>query len=220
MTLLSTHRIATATCAFLACSGLASAQCPTEKDLRTGIEFTVDGENSEIYKAENPNIVSVLYSAPDGYQSRILLGKGIYLLEFAELVDGTPDASSRTTYSHALQPEDMPMPKPMGRWVSEAAILEGGSPGKEIHNHSFGPLTELTIGTCSYDMIPIKVRYDDEDQTIDELEYLPSLGIALLAGVSYDEGDERTVEVYSYTAVTKARGDGGSSGGKKGKKGG
>ena len=198
----------------------SQSACPTGADLAGGIQFELDGEATETYKTINEGVVSVEYKASDGYQSRILLGKGIYLLEFAEIVDGNIDTSSRTTYSHELKPVNMPDPTPMGRWVSKAAVLDAGSPYSEIQNHSFGPMTTLTIGSCSYDMIPISVHYDDEDRTIDLLEYMPDLGLAILSGSSsLDENGTRVDDVYSYFSI-RAAGPAAGSGGKKGKKGG
>lgn len=196
------------------------AACPTGNDLAGGIQFELEGDATETYTTLNDGVVSVIYKASDGFESRILLGKGVYLLEFAEVVNGNVDASTRTTYSHELQPTNMPDPKPMGRWVSQAAVLESGTPFKEVHNHQFGPLTELTIGGCSYDMIPVTVYYDDDDRSIDLLEYMPELGLAILSGSSsLDENGERIEDVYSYFSI-KSTGPAARPSGKKGKKGG
>lgn len=201
----------------------AQGACPTGADLSRGIEFKIGDGATEVYKDNGNGIVQVDFRAPDGFESRVLLGKGIYLLESSEVSNGSIVPSSRITYSHALQPADMPIPRPMGRWVSEAATMADNRPGREVHNHAFGPATTLTIGACSYDMIPITLHYGDPDGTIDHLEYLPDLGLAMLVGSSYTDADGmRQDDVYSYISLEAMGGgrppSGGSSGsGKKGK---
>ena len=214
-----TFRLTTMAAALIGAPALALAQCPTGADLASGISFRLDDGAKETYKAEGSDRVVVTYVAEDGYQSRLVLGKGIYLLEFAEVADGAVDPDTRVTYSHSLTPEKMPIPQAQGRWVSEVAVLDAGTPASEIHNHKFGPNTQITIGECSYDMMPITVFYNDADRTIDHLEYMPSLGFAVLAGSSYlGEDEEREEEFYTYFDIQAERSGGGSSGGKKGKK--
>lgn len=215
------HALLSLTAAALAMPALAQDQtCPTGADLATGIAFEMAGGDREVYRAgDTDSTVEVNFTAPDGYASRILLGKGIYLLEFAEIVDGQPDLEGRITYGHAFPPPQMPDPKPEGRWVSQVATLDAGEPYTEVHNHKFGPMTELTLGTCRFDMIPITVHYDDEETTVDHLEYLPELGLALLAGSDYDDEDgERQRDVYTYLSAKAAKAPSKADGGKKGKK--
>lgn len=50
--------------------------------------------------------------------------------------------------------------------------------GKE--SHIFGPNTEITIGKCSYDMIPIISIYHSLDGYEERLNYLPEFGFAYL----------------------------------------
>lgn len=185
--------------AFLASPVIAHAACPTQSDLAEGIGFDIAGGGTETYKALNNGVIEVVYSDSDGFSSRTMLGQGAYLLEVIDLDNGAPDPSTRITYSHVLAPEDMPVPRPNGGWVSKVASMEGGSVTQEVQDHTFGPMGTLTVGACSYDTFEITVRYDDADESIDTIAYLPELGIGLLVGIAYNGSEgERVDDRFSY----------------------
>lgn len=198
---------------------LAQAACPTAADMAGGIAFTIDGTEQETYSTFAPGVVASVYESSDGNLLRALLGKGIYLLEFADLEDGKPVPNSRTTFSHIFKPTDMPEPKANAVWVSELTKLEQGSPIRETHDHRFGDLTQITFGRCTYDMIPVEVSYGDELETLDSYAYLPQLGFAIYLAYSHIEDGERSVENYTYSDI-RAVGAPAGTGSGKGKKGG
>ncbi len=192
---------------------VAQAACPTVDDLAGGIEFDIGEGDTEVHTALSEGVVQVVYTGSDGFQSRTLLGQGAYLLELVDLEKGVPVPSTRSTYTHALTPPEMPVPVPNSGWVSEVVVLNDGDLDKEVHDHRFGAAGTQTIGACSYDKIRVTVHYDDEDNSVDTVDYLPELGIGLLVGIAYDNGDgTRTDDVYSYydlKALAPAAGDGG-----------
>lgn len=180
----------------------ADGHCPLAADLAAGIAFDIGEGDTEVYRAANDGVIEVLYTGSDGFQSRTLLGQGVYLLELIDMQNDVPDPSTRTTYTHSFTPAKMPVPKPNGAWVSEVAVLDQGRIDREVHDHRFGPAGQLTIGSCTYNKIRVTVRYDDEDKSVDTVDYLTDLGIGLLVGVAYDNGDgTRTDDVYSYLGI-------------------
>ncbi|MEL7115107.1 MAG: hypothetical protein AAGP08_05865 [Pseudomonadota bacterium] len=185
---------------------LAQAQeaCPTAADLQAGIVFDIGEGEKEVYKDIGNGVIEVTYSDTEGFESRTLLGQGVYLLELVDLEDGQPVPISRTTYSHKLTPVDMPKPSPNSSWTSEVVSLNDGNLEREVHDHRFGAAGNITLGACTYDKIRVTVHYDDGDNSVDTLEYLPDLGVGLLVGVAYDNGDgTRTDDVYRYFDVAR-----------------
>jgi hypothetical protein len=189
----------------LAAAPLAAQDaCPTASDLANGITFDLTGTETETYRDAGNGVVEVIYSDGEGFQTRTLLGQGAYLLEIVDLENGTPVPDTRTTYAHIFPPAEMPKPQPEMVWASQVTTTGDGF-GQELHDHRGGVLSTITVGTCRYDTFRLTVTYDDADNTIDTLQYLPELGFALLVGVAYNEEDGTRVEdVYSYVDVATA----------------
>jgi len=181
---------------------VALANCPTNADMATGVRFTVDTVDTETFRAVRPGVVEAIYQSQD-YAARNLLGQGIYLLELVDLVNGDPDLNTRVTYAFAETAEDLPVPAANSTLTFKVLVSEGGSFETESQSYTMGAATAVSFGACSYDMIPIEVRYSpDEDNTVDVLHYLPELGFAYFAESRYGEGER---DVFSYQTIEAVR---------------
>ncbi|MEC3861017.1 hypothetical protein VK792_06945 [Mesobacterium sp. TK19101] len=179
-----------------------AADCPTVADMPQGVLFSIVGGDTDSYRSVAPGVVESIYTATDGFVVRSMLGQGTYLLELVDLLDGSPAMDTRTTYGFSMKPTEMPVPVPNGRWSAEVVILEAGELRNEIQSYSFGAKTVVTMGACSYDMIPIEIRYGPDNQTLlDVLHYLPALELAYFAASSYDG----TEDVYDYYKIERLR---------------
>lgn len=184
--------IAALTCCL---AGPAFAQCPTAQDLNTGIVLTdVDG-GQEVFRRENANFVRGGWD--DGsIGAQYLLLQGLYIVEYFDLEAGDTVAGSRVTYSYPLAPEDAPLPVPGGRWDTEVVVLDQGQVDTATESHLYGDQTRVTIGGCSYDMIPVTSIYLDEDSYTETNYYLPELGFSYLVATQ-----EKDQEEFRYTFV-------------------
>ena len=132
---------------------------------------------------------------------RNLLAKGLYLAEVIDFSGDTLDPATRLTYSYPMDFAEMPLPTPGGNWNTGATVL--GSDGMNVENqvYSFGQFTTLTIGACSYQMMPIEIRYpvqEEDTEAVDTLHWLPDLGLSYLAGSQ--QGQE--VDRYDYVGIS------------------
>ncbi len=179
-------------------AGPVAAECPVAADLEAGIRFDVDEGDSEVFRSLRPGVVEAIYSHADGGATRTLLGQGVYLLELVEMAGKEPDPSTRMTYAFPQNAEDLPRPVPGSTAQFELLRNENGSLEREVQSYDFGPQARATFGACTYDMIPIEIRYSEDDSnTVDLLHYLPELGIAYFAGSTYDGTTDR----YSYHRI-------------------
>ncbi|WP_353472840.1 hypothetical protein PVT71_02075 [Salipiger sp. H15] len=180
--------------------GLAlAAPCPSAADLEKGIRLRGPEGASELFTRQGPAVIRSVYEQDGVAISRTLLGAGVYLLEAIDLEEGEPVPVTRITYGYPVTPAAMPEPKPAGSWAVKVAVKETGSLRSEMLSFRFGPLTEISFGACTYEMMPIIQRY--EDGTIDYLSWLPGLGLSFLSGFSDTEGEER----YEYYAIEAVR---------------
>ena len=175
-------------------------------NLEVGITFKVKDNGTETFSRYADGVVAGIFRASDGYESRVLLAQGVYLLEYTDLENGQPDQSTGTTYAFPVAPTKMPPPQPLGAWNGEVGTREGDEFGKEIQSYQFGALTEISYGACTYGLITVQVHYDDEDETMDLLHYLPELGLSYLAGSDYGPEDDRKSDRYTYYEVSVASG--------------
>lgn len=185
------------TLALTLCPIAALADCPTGENLNNGIRFQVIGGDNEVFRTHGtPGVVEAFYNASDGYTTRTLLGQGVYLLEVLDFENNEPVPDSRSTYGFPTTPAEMPLPKPFGGWAVKVGTLNSDGPGSEVQSYSFGDMTEYSFGACTYQMIPVHIRYED-DEAVDVLHYLPQLGLSYLAEVRSVDG----TDVYSYYQI-------------------
>lgn len=182
----------------LALASPALADCPVAADLAKGIRFTVDGTDTEEYRQSGPGVVESLYITADGTTSRSLLAQGVYLIELVDLVDGTPDQDTRTTYAFPGRAEDLAVPAP-GQQVAYDLVMNSlGDLQPERQTYDFGQAAVINFGACEYRMIPVEIRYDPDDSgTVDLLYYLPELGFSYYAGSENADGSDR----YMYSNI-------------------
>ncbi len=171
-------------CLLPLCSGAAYAQsaCPTVADLPGGIVVVDDQDATETFYPLTPGVIRSDYLDTDGTGSRTLLGQGVYLLQYLYLEGGAPQVNTRATTSYPMTPVDMPVPTPGGAWnTAFASVSETGRVSGEVLAAVFGDLSELTIGACSYDMIPVTIDYQSDGYQ-ELIYFLPQLGFGLFVG--------------------------------------
>jgi len=177
---------------------LAFAQCPAGAELATGISVFERGGAVDTYTADGANVVESQYRFEPGEGARSLLARGIYLVMSQDVENNALVPGSRTTFTYPTSPANMPLPTPGGTWTAQVATLDSDGLITETHVMTFGDETQLTMGSCGYRMIPVEVRYGEDDGEL--LYYLPDLGFALLAGVGV--GANR--EMYQFSDIRKA----------------
>jgi hypothetical protein len=74
----------------------------------------------------------------------------------------------------------MPVPSPAGRWQVDVRVTDSSGVFPEGQMQAYGAITDLTIGACSYQMIPVLIAYDTDDLYVEQINYLPELGIGYL----------------------------------------
>lgn len=169
-------------------------ECPVATDLEAGIRFGVDKGDEEVFRSLRPGVVEAIFTHADGGATRSLLGQGIYLLELMDMDGAEPDPSTRMTYAFPQNAEDLPLPVPGSTAQFSLLRNERGNFESEVQSYDFGPKGRATFGACTYDMIPIEIRYSEDDSnTVDLLHYLPELGIAYYAGSTYDGTTDRYI---------------------------
>ena len=177
----------------------AQTACPTSADMGNGIRFYIAGGESETFRQLPNSVVEAHYQLGPGETIRTLLARGIYLLEVIEFEDGKALFDTRTTYAFPLDPANMPDAKPGSGWTTTVAKLDVGELGKEVQAYQFGQIVTQTYGACSYQMMPIEIRYPEEDdsQRREVLHFLPELGFSYLAEYHDQDGSD----VYTYTNI-------------------
>ena len=173
----------------------AFAECPVAEDLEKGIKFTISGDETEVFRKLPNGLITSDYGG-GGYYSRVLLAKGVYLLEVLELENGDVIPGTRVTYAFPVRHEELPDPVPGTGWRAELVLNEGGAFSKETQVYSFGAPQTIRFGGCAYELIPVTVDYPGENQQ-DTLHYMPALGISYLA--AYKDAEE--TNRFEYQAI-------------------
>jgi len=159
----------------------AFAQCPTEADLTGGILITeMDGTTNQ-FTGQGNGIVQNDGRAPDGFTYRNRLAQGTHLIELGDTDGRNYINDSRIEVSYPQAAARLPIPTASSRWNVETVVSDSNGRYPESQTQSWGAMTTLTIGNCSYDMIPGKVSYTNADYVVFEgLYYLPELKFAFL----------------------------------------
>lgn len=177
---------------------LATAQtaCPTVNDLTQGIRVDRSGGYTEVFRAGGQGIIAV-----DGYIDRKLeyqleLAAGLQLLSYSGNVGESPDTEGDLTYDYGISIDNLPLPQPNGRWQSGVTVTAKSGPFAEPQLYAFGPLEQISIGACSYAMISATIAYQNPQNYIETVQYLPDLGISVLVRQGDDSSDptEFTIE--------------------------
>jgi hypothetical protein len=184
--------------ALIALAPLAAlAECPVAADLETGIRLS-DGEGSETFVRDSDLSVIATYEAEGAPPTQSLLAHGIYVMSNADLEDGTPVSGTEVTYVYPVNVPDLPLPIPGGTFETTVMRLGDGQMSNQRETYAFGEMTSVTIGACSFEMIPITARYPDEGpDRYEVIHYLPELGFGYLA----EYHDAQMDDIYTYTAI-------------------
>ena len=165
--------------------------------------MTSENGDTELLSTFAPDVIQSIYATEDGYQNRYLLAHGLYLLEAVDLSDGKPDFDTRTTYAYSATPPDMEVPAPQTASDLEVVVFDGGEFSSEVHSYTSGLSSKQVFGDCVYEVIEVRVDYNDSDSSSDFLQYFPQLGISYLAGSAYDTAEGRQTESYPLATLIK-----------------
>ncbi|MCR8550353.1 hypothetical protein M4578_21230 [Salipiger sp. P9] len=186
-------------CALLALPSGALADCPSSADLDRGIRFHIEGGDTEVFRRYGPDVIASVYSS-GGEDTRVLLGRGMYVLEVADMSQGAPVAESATVYAFPMAPSEMPLPSPEAGWTVNVAVKEAQGLDQELQIYSFGPLSEVSFGECVYTMIPVIQSYrPDPFEVVDFVNWLPELGLSYLVRSTDVDGEDR----YVYSGIER-----------------
>lgn len=176
--------------------------CPTASDLERGVLLTYASGDTELVKRIQPDVLSVLYTATDGWQSKLLLGKGVYTLQSVDLDDGEIDLNTQINYAFSVHPSELPAPTAGLAFQETLLVNATGDFDREVHDYQFTALPAQTIGTCTYDAIEVKIAYQDADNWVDTLVYFPALEASYLAANDYDDADGRKTDQFQLVSLT------------------
>ena len=180
---------------------VAPAACPTAGDLETGILFRTRDGATELFRRVSEDVVLSVYDSGNA-QSRMLLGQGLYVLDNVGLAEGELLPETQVRFAYPMPAAEMPRPTPGGGWDVDVTVEEGGLTEPEHQSYAFGAVTEVTLGECTFDMIPITQTYSpDPYEVTDLVNWLPELGVSYLVQSSHAHGEDR----YIYTSVEAVR---------------
>ncbi|WP_370229939.1 hypothetical protein [Cognatishimia sp.] len=188
--------------ALLAVSPAIALACPTEADLERGILLTYASGDTELITRQRPDVLAMRYTATDGWQSNLLVGKGVYTLQSVDLENGEPDHNTRINYAFPVAPTELPNPKAGLQFLQTVIVSSSGDFEAETHAYSFAAIPAQTFGDCTYDAIEVKIAYQDQDNWVDTLVYFPALKLSYLAANEYDEDSGRTLDVFELVSLT------------------
>jgi hypothetical protein len=174
-----------------------SKECPTDKNLSTGIRLSQGktGE-TELFRKLPNGLIEVTFTS-EAHQGRFLLAHGIYIVKYHDQKDGLPIPRSEVIYEYPLQYNETPLPKPGKVWKTELLVKRVGDLSRERHHYRFGDLETISFGPCDYEFIPVELVEASDNKTRDLLHYIPSLGISYVAGYE----DESGKDTYSYDKI-------------------
>lgn len=177
----------------------AVADCPVAGDIATGIRVTESGGTVNLFTDAGADRVNSDSVTEYGKTYRNVLVHGTHLIELGDTVDGVWQMESLHIVTYNMPTRDMPIPAPLTTWTVETSIATPGLSGyPETQTQRWGALTTLKIGNCTYDMIPGKITYTNEDFVVFEgLHYLPALELAFLHSYQQQGEDGDT-----YTAIS------------------
>lgn len=157
------------------------AECPVAADLADGVRVTESDGTVNLFTAIGDGAVVNDGTSPDGYTYRNILAQGTHLVELGDTSNGAYIPDTRRVVNYPFARVDMPIPSAAASFDFATTITTGTGEYAETQTQKWGTLSSLTIGACTYDMIPAKVVYTNADYVVLEgLYYLPALELALL----------------------------------------
>lgn len=179
----------------------AAVACPTAADLDRGIRMDLSSGEWEIFKRRSATVIESQFFLDEREAIRVLLAKGIYMVEIADLSNGDLVPGTREVFAYPVSHNRMPDPAEGGGWSLSVALRGDYGLDTEHQNYTFGSPRPYQIGACRYQMIPITFRFEVESERVpyvDVLHYFPELGLSYLASAA-DEGG--TPDVYEYVSI-------------------
>lgn len=178
-------------------AGAAAAQdsCLTARDLSRGIEMRFsEGDVFSVSRGRDGNLVLV-ENYSDGSASIQYVGAyALYIEREVELSNGRPDAATEIRIDFGQPSITLPKPEAGGNFtVQTTNLFADGTERAEVYEANFGAMSQMTFGNCTYDMLPVRLRYSwpgESDGMNLEYTYFPDLGAAFLASSQFD-GEER-----------------------------
>lgn len=185
---------------------LSALACPDGPEAaRAGVVVSYDDGSATSYRRDGDGFVTeiTLFAEPEGEGYGVVALHGLYMVEEYDILRGQPDASTRERQRFDLGLKALPLPAPGLGWSGAAHVAFGPDPEipREV-SLAIGSPERVSYGGCGYESWPVLLRHRDaaEDYMLG-LDYLPSLGIAVLR--SYAEfGD--TPESYNPTGIAAA----------------
>lgn len=182
---------------------LGSAQnCPTADDLARGIRVDRSGGYSEVFRAGGQGIIAVQGYIDRKYEYDLELAGGLQLLSYSGNVGETPQPDDGLTYDYGLPLADLPGPVPNGRWQSAVTVTGIDGPFSEPQLYAYGPQEQISIGGCPYAIISATIAYQNDNNYIETIQFLPDLGISVLIQQGDDSGPPT---VYTIDRIGVAR---------------
>ena len=168
-------------CAGMVLATPAVADCLTSADLATGIRAKADDGLFEDFRRSGANLIDLSIDFGDGLVARDRMAHGIYILSGADYQDGRRDENSWVTVNFPVPIAEMPTPEENSLWEVTLMARDTLGPFEERHTYQWGAATTVVYSDCSYVAIPGAIRTDIDDGywTMEEVQYLPQLGLSL-----------------------------------------
>lgn len=158
----------------------AQETCPGPADKGRPIAVQFESGLVEVHRTEDGQVWTIEAFEAGEMIYRLEVAHGTHLLSYVEMVGQMPVEESRVTYDYGRTVPDMPAPSPAGRWQVDVNVTDSSGVFVEGQMQAYGAVTDLTIGACSYQMIPVLIAYDTDDFYVEQINYLPELGIGYL----------------------------------------
>lgn len=161
----------------------------SRQDAAKGVELTIDDDSRVRIVRQDGNMVVEDWTYPDGFLLRVSAIHGVHAVEIGEVdISGglLPDTIELTTFDSPFPPE----PQAVGEWKTQGREQVAGEGEVPItYTSSVTRLGELLIGSCRYRAVSVSNRIAGADETrIEEVDFLPELGIAVLRRVTAGDG--------------------------------
>lgn len=155
-------------------------RCPGPRDRGQPIAVRFESGLMEVHSTKDGQTFSIEAFEAGQPIYRLEVAHGTHLLSYVEVYDGQADEGTRVTYDYGIPVARMPVPAPGARWQSGVRVTDNDGTATEAQVQAYGVMTDVTIGTCRYDMIPVLIAYDSADLYVEQINYLPELGIGYL----------------------------------------
>lgn len=187
----------------VACPAFAQQTCPTAADLERGIRISFEDGGTEVYRNGAPGVQEVTGTEPDGAGFRMEIAQGTHLLLWEGTNNGIADPTSLLTYDYnGVAPENLPAPRPGKSFQTPVTATDSSGPRDEPQTQTYGAVSSISIGDCTFDMIEVTIAYATSDNYVEMLRYLPDLGIGYLL---WNESDGMARQPVEATAISAGK---------------